>query len=141
MSAGAILAIDPGTRKVGYAVLAADGRVLAQGIAANDDLAARAAGLAADHAFEMVALGAGTNVAPVRVALAALGFPVVLVDEHETTLRARTLYFADHPPRGWRRLIPRSLQLPPRPIDDYAAILIGRRYLGSGSPNGGTSYL
>ncbi len=139
MSAGAILAVDPGTRKVGYAVLAADGRVLAQGIAANDELAARVAGLATAHGFGTVALGAGTNVVPVRTALAALGLPVVLVDEHETTLQARSLYFTDHPPRGWRRLIPRSLQLPPRPIDDYAAILIGRRYLVSGSPLGGTS--
>ncbi len=139
MSAGPILAIDPGTRKVGYAVLAADGSVLAQGIAANDDLAARVAGLAAEHSPVAIALGGGTNVTPVRAALAALGLPIGLVDERETTLNARALYFVDHPPRGWRRLIPRSFQLPPRPIDDYAAILIGRRYLVSGSPLGGTS--
>lgn len=139
MSAGSILAIDPGTRKVGYAVLAADGSVLAQGIAGNDELAGRAASLAAEYPLAAIALGRGTNVAPVRVSLASLGLPISLVDEHETTLMARTLYFSDHPPRGWRRLIPRSLQLPPRPIDDYAAILIGRRYLVSGNPLGGTS--
>lgn len=139
MKEGAILAIDPGTRKVGYAVLAADGSVLAQGIAANDDLAARAADLATEHTPVAIALGRGTNVAPVRAALVALGLPIGLVDERETTLKARALYFAEHPPRGWRRLIPRSLQLPPRPIDDYAAILIGRRYLVSGSLLRGTS--
>ena len=55
--------------------------------------------------------------------------PVHLIDERETTLRARALYFADHPPRGWRRLIPLGMQLPPCPIDDYAAVLIGRRFL------------
>jgi len=129
-----ILAVDPGTRKVGYAVLAHDGTVLAQGIAPNEGLAARFAGLAAEHLLAAVALGQGTNVRPVRLALEGLGLPIALVDERETTLRARELFFADHPPRGWRRLIPRSLQLPPRPIDDYAAILIGRRYLDSGSP-------
>jgi hypothetical protein len=58
------------------------------------------------------------------------------VDERETTLRARALYFADHPPRGWRRLIPLGLQLPPRPIDDYAAILIARRFLGERAKSG-----
>lgn len=139
MIAGAILCIDPGTRKVGYAVLDADGNVLVQGIASNDELPGRAAALAAERSLVAIAIGHGTNVAPVRVALAGLDLPFVLVDERETTLRARELYFRDHPPRGWRRLVPRSFQLPPRPIDDYAAILIGRRYLGSGSPNGGTS--
>jgi RNase H-fold protein (predicted Holliday junction resolvase) len=129
VTAGAILGVDPGTRKVGYAVLAPDGRVLAQGIASNDGLAGHFGGLAATHPLAAVALGHGTNVRPVRAALEGLGVPIALVDERETTLKARELYFADHPPRGWRRLIPRSFQLPPRPIDDYAAILIGRRYL------------
>ena len=139
MSGGAILGVDPGTRKVGYAVLAGDGTVLDQGIAPSEGLSARFEALAAAHGLAAVALGHGTNVRPVRVALEGLGLPIALVDERETTLRARELYFADHPPRGWRRLIPRSLQLPPRPIDDYAAILIGRRYLDSGSPGRGMS--
>lgn len=139
MTQESILAVDPGTRKVGYAVLAHDGTVLVQGIAANEGLEVRFVELAAEHALEAVALGHGTNVRPVRLALEGLGLPIALVDERETTLRARELYFEDHPPRGWRRLIPRSLQLPPRPIDDYAAILIGRRYLDSGSPTRGTS--
>ena len=43
--------------------------------------------------------------------------------------RARELYFREHPPRGWRRLVPTGLQLPPVPVDDYAAILIARRFL------------
>jgi RNase H-fold protein (predicted Holliday junction resolvase) len=139
LSGSAVLAVDPGTRKVGYAVLAPDGRVLDQGIAPNDDLAERFARLAAAHPLGAVALGEGTNVRPVRAALEGLGLPIALVDERETTLRAREIYFAEHPPRGWRRLIPLSFQVPPRPIDDYAAILIGRRFLASGSPIVGTS--
>jgi hypothetical protein len=55
-----------------------------------------------------------------------------VVDETDTSYRARALYFADHPPRGWRRLVPLGLQLPPRPIDDYAALLIARRYAETG---------
>jgi RNase H-fold protein (predicted Holliday junction resolvase) len=62
--------------------------------------------------------------------------PVTYVDERETTLRARSLYFADHPPRGWRRLIPLGMQMPPRPIDDYAAVLIARRYLADEGNHG-----
>jgi RNase H-fold protein (predicted Holliday junction resolvase) len=57
------------------------------------------------------------------------GLPFVLVDERETTLRARARFFVDHPPRGWRRLVPRGMLLPDRPIDDYAALLIAERHL------------
>ena len=63
----------------------------------------------------------------------ALGLPIHFVDEYETSRAARELYFAEHPPRGWRRLVPIGLQLPPRPIDDYAAILIARRFLARGA--------
>ena len=124
-----VLGIDPGTRKVGYAVLGADGAVLARGIEALEALPGRIAELAASHPIEAVALGGGTNVGPVRRVLESTDFPVALVDEHETTLGARTLYFADHPPRGWRRWIPSGMLLPPCPVDDYAAVLIARRWL------------
>ena len=65
--------------------------------------------------------------------LEGLGLPIHLVDEYETSREARGLYFAEHPPRGWRRLVPLGLQLPERPIDDYAAILIARRFLARGA--------
>ena len=74
----------------------------------------------------------GTNAASFRTILERLGVPVHVVDETDTSYRARALYFADHPPRGWRRLVPLGLQLPPRPIDDYAALLIARRYAETG---------
>ena len=76
-----------------------------------------------------MALGRGTNAAALEAGLRSFGVPVHLVDEYETSRRARELYFRDHPPRGWRRLVPTGLQLPPVPVDDYAAILIARRYL------------
>jgi len=82
---------------------------------------------------EAIALGRGTNARAVRASLAGLGTPIVWVDEYETTRRARELYFVDHPPRGWRRLVPLGLQLPSRPVDDYAAILIARRFLARGA--------
>ncbi len=124
----AVLGIDPGTRKAGYAVVLPDGSVVARGITELEGLAGCVQTLARDHALRAIAMGAGTNAAGITALLAPLGLPVVAVDERETTLRARGLYFADHPPRGWRRLVPLGMQLPPRPIDDYAAVLIARRF-------------
>lgn len=126
---GLVLGVDPGTRKAGYALLGAGGCSLIQGIEELPLLAARVAEISASHEIAAVALGKGTNSERIRGILAVVGVPVRLVDEHETTLRARALYFEDHPPKGWRKLIPLGMQVPPRPIDDYAAVLIARRYL------------
>jgi RNase H-fold protein (predicted Holliday junction resolvase) len=129
MSAGRVLGIDPGTGKAGYAILEADGTALVQGIEGLAGLSERLAAIVAEFAPGALAVGRGTNAGPVIKSLQALGLPVHQVDEYETTRFARTLYFAENPPAGWRRLVPLSLQVPPRPVDDYAAILIARRYL------------
>ncbi len=128
--AGLTLGIDPGTRKCGYAVVRACGEPpIAIGIILIDDLDRELARLAGGYAIETVALGRGTNAAFVGAALDRVALPYTLVDERETTLRARARFFVDHPPRGWRRLIPRGMLLPDRPIDDYAALLIAERYI------------
>lgn len=127
---GAILAVDPGTRKSGYAVLNEEGGSLEQGVEPTTTLLDIARRACARHGITRLVLGQGTNAKSVRDLLEPLGLPVSFVDERETTIRARALYFHDHPPTGWRRLVPLGLQLPPRPIDDYAAVLIGRRFLG-----------
>jgi RNase H-fold protein (predicted Holliday junction resolvase) len=129
-SSGAVLGIDPGTRKCGYAVLLASGtEPLELGIVPTPELVERVRALAERFALRAVALGAGTNTAPVAALLAGLRLPVRAVDERETTLLARRRYFAANPPRGWRRLVPRGMLLPPRPIDDFAALLIAERFI------------
>lgn len=127
----AVLGIDPGTRKVGYALTADEkSPPIALGIEPLESLLEHLGPLLEQHPIRAVALGGGTNAAVLREQLRPLGVPVHLTDETGTTYRARALYFADHPPRGWRRLLPLGLQVPPRPIDDYAALLIARRYIG-----------
>jgi len=128
-----VIGVDPGRAKAGYALLDASGAVVTAGIEPIERLQARLAGLLAGRCVRAIALGRGTNARPVRSALEVLGLPIHLVDEYETSRAARSLYFCDHPPRGWRRLLPIGLQLPARPIDDYAAILIARRFLARGA--------
>jgi len=129
-----VLGIDPGTRKAGYAVVGVDGSIHDRGVEQISRLPERAREIMEEHPVVAIALGAGTNADGLASALSGLGITVHLVDERETTLKARALYFADHPPRGWRRLLPLGMQVPPRPIDDYAAVLIARRYL-AGTPD------
>ena len=128
--AGAVLGIDPGTRKCGYAVvLEAGAAPLELGIVPTERLAETLRELGQRFALRAIALGSGTHAGAVSPLLAGLGVPIEMVDERETTLLARRRYFAVHPPRGWRRFIPRGMLLPPRPIDDFAAVLIAERLL------------
>jgi len=126
---GGVLGVDPGSSKAGYALLDADGAVVVAGIEPIAALRDRLAEVIAAHPVAVLALGKGTRVRTVAASLEGLGVPLELVDEFETTRRARELYFIENPPTGWRKLIPVGLQLPPRPIDDYAAILIAKRFL------------
>src|SRR5690348_17457373 len=108
-------------------------------IVSFDDFAERVGFLVAAHAVRAIALGGGTHTAAVKNRLADLALPIAVVDERDTTYLARARYFRMHPPKGWRRFVPRGMLLPPRPIDDFAALLIAERYLeyeASAAPTG-----
>lgn len=125
-----VLGIDPGSQKCGYAVVARLGEpALERGIVRIEELAQTARLLVERHTVTAIALGTGTKSGAVRAILKVLGVPVTLVDERATTYLARARYFEAYPPKGWRRLIPRGMLLPPRPIDDFAAELIAERFL------------
>ena len=57
------------------------------------------------------------------------GFTVYEVDETRSTEEARDLYWELFPPKGWRKLIPLGLQVPPEPLDGLAAVVQVRRFL------------
>jgi RNase H-fold protein (predicted Holliday junction resolvase) len=125
-----LLGIDPGTRKCGFAVIERLGAPPVDlSIVPLAGIAERLTALTRTYPIDRVAIGRGTNATEIVDAVRATGLPFALVDERETTLLARARFFDDHPPRGWRRLIPRGMLLPDRPIDDYAALLIAERYL------------
>jgi RNase H-fold protein (predicted Holliday junction resolvase) len=126
-----VLAIDPGREKSGLAVVDARDGCLHREIVPTPDLVPRAAEIAGEYEPGALVVGDRTGG---RLALdelrAALALPVEAVDEHRSTEEARQLYLDTVPTRGLARLIPRGLRTPPRPIDDYAAWVLGRRYLG-----------
>lgn len=127
----AVVALDPG-RNLGVAWVRADGtleRALITDLAALGGLELPAGAV--------LVVGDGTGSAAVQEALRRRGVPFEVVDERDTTLEARALYFRDHPPRGLARLLPPGLRSPPRPVDDYAAYAIALRWLGlAAAPTG-----
>ena len=118
---GAVLAVDPGREKCGVAVLAADGTVLLQEVVPTAQLAATAARLIHTYAPTVI-MGNGTTSAAARARIEELGTEVTL----DT---AKAAYWTAHPPRGWRRLMPRGMLVPPVPVDDFVAVILAQRYL------------
>jgi hypothetical protein len=123
--------VDPGTDKCGVAVVDAREGVLARGVVPPSTVAALARTWAGEHRPALLVVGKGTALKKLRAALEEVGLPLEVFPETNTTLRARDRYFREHPPRGWRRLLPLGLQTPPIPIDDYAAVLIAEDFLAS----------
>lgn len=125
-----VLAIDPGREKCGVAVLSPAGAVLFQTVVATKDLEAVVAELFAEHAPRII-MGNGTTsgTARARIERIAGAGMVTLVDEYRTTDEARGAYWEAHPPRGWRRLVPRGMLTPPVPVDDFAAVILARHFL------------
>ncbi|KPJ63594.1 hypothetical protein AMK68_03590 [candidate division KD3-62 bacterium DG_56] len=113
------------------AVVASDGTVLERAVVPAESVVKAAAEYVARFGCRRIVLGNRTTAGEVSRRLAAGGITaeVVLVEEHRSTEEARRRYFREHPPRRWRRLIPRGLLTPPTPYDDYVAIILAERYL------------
>jgi RNase H-fold protein (predicted Holliday junction resolvase) len=131
----AVLGIDPGRDKCGLAVCA-PGRVLARAIVPPAAVLRVVVAWATEYKVDAIVVGGGTGSRQVMAALAGLQAsrrlpPVTIEGERDTTLAARRRYFEEHAARGWRRLVPRSFQVPPVPYDDYAAVIIAERHLST----------
>ena len=126
-----VAAIDPGREKCGVAVVDEDGRVLEQAVVATVWLADELAARADKFRPERILLGNGTtsHAAEETVRAAVPGIPVEIVDEYRTTDDAKIAYWKAHPPTGWRRFFPTSMQVPPEPVDDFVAVILAQRYL------------
>ena len=84
---------------------------------------------------ERLLLGNATHSATLRRALAAAfpQMPLEVVDEFNTSVRARARFVAENPAPGWRRLLPRTMRSPEVPYDDYAALLLAEDYFSKKS--------
>ncbi|MBQ8697908.1 MAG: pre-16S rRNA-processing nuclease YqgF [Schwartzia sp.] len=127
------LAIDPGREKCGVAVVAGDGRVLEQSVVATARLADEITARVRQFAPDIIVLGNGTTSRSAEETLrkARPEIPIAVVDEYRTTDDARIAYWKAHPPTGWRRILPTGMQVPPVPVDDFVAVILAQRYLGT----------
>lgn len=135
MSEKIVLAIDPGTSKCGLALVKRDGEgkttILWRAIAKTDGLIEHVDEAANIAPIEMFVVGSGTHSRPIvqRIRESRPAAAILTIDETDTTLQARERYWEHNPRRGWRRLLPASMQVPPQPVDDFVAVILAERVL------------
>lgn len=143
-----VLAFDPGRDKTGFAFADSEGRLLLSGIFPSSEREGFFEALKAGNVSQWVIEGVNADLWP-DVGIVAvgngthgqefaeyvrdtLGVGVVCVDERNTTLEARGLYWKLHRPGVLMRLLPEGLRVPARVLDDLAAWSIALRALRCG---------
>ncbi|HPJ25740.1 MAG TPA: endonuclease [Synergistaceae bacterium] len=147
MKAELLLGIDPGREKFGWAFGTFKKGFLCSGIgktpffpawvvkilekkdfsALRETLLEGDPDLLSSPGEMQIILGSGTGSAFFEKILRQRGCLFSWGEEGYTTLEARKMFWELHPPRGIRRLFPKSLFLPPRSLDDLAAWCIVKR--------------
>jgi hypothetical protein len=121
-----LIGIDPGRSKCGLAVMYDDGTRKTLAVVPTPEIGERVDEEVRASDVLAICIGHATGSDAV-VAMCASRWPTIerrVVDETNTTLEARRLYYIDHPPKGFWRFIPRGLLVPKEPLDAYAAQLI-----------------
>ncbi|MBP0016345.1 MAG: pre-16S rRNA-processing nuclease YqgF [Cyanobacteria bacterium SBLK] len=127
-----ILGFDPGRDKCGIAVMDDTGQIYEHRVVDSREAIAAVRALSQQYSLQQIAIGNLTTAKEWHEKLKAeLGedFPLIAIDERNSSLEARDRYWQMYPPKGLTRLLPRGMRLPPRPVDDIAAILLVERYL------------
>lgn len=125
-----IIAIDPGTKKCGYAVADSNLSVLQREVIFTEKISKTIEDSLNIYKINKIILGNGTNYKNIEKRLKN-HFPelkIILIEEKFSTLEARKKYFEAHPPRGIFKLIPLSLRVPPCHYDDFVAVLLAEKY-------------
>ena len=130
-----ILSLDPGTSKIGYAVLDSNRKVLEKGILRNLTLIENIIGeILKKYKPETIVIGDGTGSDDInnRIKPIARGIQIIVIDEKGTTEEARKRYWSKVKP-GIRtlKITAYLFGLLKLDLDDEVAVEIGLRYLNS----------
>lgn len=145
------MGLDPGRDKIGFAFVNFDGELIASGIFASDESNKFFEAVISDSlslskwliegnieslpenlsaSVKFIAIGNGTHSKDFTEHVREnLSCEILIVDEKNTTLEARNLYWKIHAPSFLIRLIPEGLRVPDRVLDDLAAWSITLRGL------------
>lgn len=129
-----ILAIDPGKFKSGIAVLDRNGNVAERRVLKTLVLADEISDMCYKNNVTLILIGNGgpSRIIEKKIAMLNIKAAIIFVNEKGSTLEARKLYWEVNKPKGLLRIIPAGLRIPHEDYDDFAAVVIAKRYLNEG---------
>lgn len=132
------LGVDPGSFKIGLALVDSNGQILKQKTVLAENFEGELFSFLDGETFSStVIIGDGTcsiNIqSTLNKTLRSLksDLEVKQINEKNSTLEARKLYWQVTLRSWWRKIIPLGLQTPPVEIDGYAAVILVKRYVKS----------
>ena len=128
-----IVALDPGREKCGIAVVHKQKGMLMKDVIQTNELTIKIQELITQYNIRQIVIGDGTSSREVKQSLETIKIEdgplsISFIDERHSTDEARRRYWVENPPRGLKRLIPITMQVPPKPVDDYVAVILAERH-------------
>ena len=125
------LGVDPGRSKTGLALVDGAGKILKLHIADSQNIDKEIVEFIKNSCPVQIVLGNGTNSSNIGEAVQKVlpNVEIAVLEEAHSTEEARTLYWQENPPQGWRKLVPLGMLVPDVPLDAYAAVILVRRFL------------
>ena len=127
-----ILGFDPGRDKCGIAIMCKNRQLHYHQVIESAKITTTIATLNEQFDINLIVIGDQTTSKIWQQHLTEIiseKIPIIKIDERYSSLEARERYWQIYPPRGFVRLIPPGMRIPPKPIDDIVAIILIERYL------------
>jgi RNase H-fold protein (predicted Holliday junction resolvase) len=131
------MGVDPGSSKCGIAVVEQQRnghpRILFRTVVSTESVAQESQSISEEFGPDVIVVGDGTRSKPIQSAIreALPGKSMLIVDERDTSIRARERYWEENK-RPWWKIGPSTLYVPPDPVDDYVAVILAERVLNAG---------
>jgi len=129
-----LLALDPGSDKIGTAVLSFAKDEKEKTIVKKEELLDHLEEILNHYQIEEVVIGNGTGAEAVKEMISSTysDLKITLVEEKYTTEEAQARYLEQKPMSNYEKLLRKMVSWKvKKPLDDYAALIIGEKYLES----------
>jgi RNase H-fold protein (predicted Holliday junction resolvase) len=127
-----LLALDPGSDKVGTAVLTFAKEEKEKTIVKKDELLDHLAEIFDNYEIKELVIGNGTGAEAVKKMISSRysDLKITMVAEEYTTEEAQARYLKEKPMSNYEKLLRKVVSWKvKKPLDDYAALIIGEKYL------------
>lgn len=127
-----LLALDPGSDKIGTAVLSFDKEEKEKTIVKKEELLAHLKEIFSHYQIQEIVIGNGTGAEEVKEMIRSdySDIKIIFIEEEYTTEEAQARYLEEKPMSNYEKLLRKVVSWKvKKALDDYAALIIGEKYL------------